>query len=88
MNTKQLGKTIFVCYEDGKEGKVEIPNLNGIFTASGRIKAPKSRKRFVKFLMANGVSRNTAQEYCKIFQRWGYSWNSAFCETLLSSLWD
>ena len=71
--------------KDGVCHRADIPlwHPNGVFTATMRIRFPRSRKRFVKFLMSNGVSRNQAQRLAEGYHRHGYSWYRAFLDATL-----
>lgn len=56
---------------------------HGAFTAKYRIRYSCSRKRFVKFLMSNGYSRNHAQRIAEVYHKHGYTWRQAFIDFVL-----
>ena len=57
-------------------------NLNTEFKMTFRIHTPRSRKRFVKLLMASGISRNQANAMAASYHRHGYSWSKAYIDFL------
>lgn len=77
--------SIPTVYLDGVCQREDTPvwHPNGVFTAKLKIRFPRSRKRFVKFLMSNGISRNLAQKLAEEYHRRGYSWYQAFLDFAL-----
>ena len=64
-------------------------NLNTEFKMTFRIHTPRSRKRFVKLLMASGISRNQANTMAASYHRHGYSWSNAYMDFLfLRNSWE
>lgn len=56
---------------------------NGVFTAEFKVRVPRSRKRFIKFLMANRVSRNEADRLARQVAAEGFSYSYAFAHLTL-----
>lgn len=54
-----------------------------IYSGTFKLRLPRSRKRFVKLLMANGYSRNKANKFADHYNRYGYSWGNAFINLTL-----
>lgn len=52
------------------------------FPVTLRMPTTRSRKRFVKRLMARGISRNQANAMAASYHRHGYSWSSAYIDFL------
>jgi len=57
---------------------------SGVFTAELKFRVPRSRKRFKKFLMANGYSRDKAEGICQAVVERGWSYSYAFAQILFS----
>lgn len=50
---------------------------NEIITGTLKIRHAKTRRRFIKFLMANGIPRNTAKHIADLYHSHGFSWHQA-----------
>lgn len=57
--------------------------IKGMYSVTFKLHVARSRKRFIKLLMANGVDRNTANLVADSYNKQGYSWRSAFFNFLL-----
>ena len=73
--------------------EVTIPADTGLsplsaksFTLSFRVRHPRTKKRFVKFLMGQGYSRNAANALAASYHRHGYTWGQAFLDFVLWSV--
>ena len=73
--------------------QVTIPDDTGLsvlnpksFTMSFRVRHPRTRKRFAKFLMGHGYSRDAANALAASYHRHGYTWEQAFLDLALWSV--
>lgn len=66
------------CAYDGK-----FSNLNGIWSFEMKLRVPRTKKRFKKFLMSNHVSRNEAERLTKQIAENGFSYAYAFAHITL-----
>ncbi len=57
----------------------------GTWSARFRLHHPRTRKRFVKYLMGHGYSRNEANEVAESYHRHGYTWGQALLDIALWS---
>lgn len=64
----------------------ELPYINTSLTFRCRTRHQRTRKRFVKYLMGHGYSRNEDNNLAALYHRYGYTWEQAFLDLALWSV--
>lgn len=64
----------------------EWPYINTSLTFRCRVRHARTRKRFVKYLMGHGYSRNEANALAESYHRHGYTWEHAFIDLAIWSV--
>lgn len=67
----------------------ELPKLSDLIpalTITAKLKVPRTRRKFIKYLMSNGKSRNEAKAISAYYHALGASYREAFIMFLLEAI--